>query len=138
MAVGPRRELRHPFGPTGVAGARFAWGDEECPAGRLMVNRWQADFPCRNTGAEGWVGTSPVMTFPANGFGFYDVTGSVWSGRPITPRPGTRCPARRRSSLASARTCSPEYCLRCRPAARSPQAEDTATAHIGFRCACDA
>jgi formylglycine-generating enzyme required for sulfatase activity len=34
--------------------------------------------------------------------------------------------------------CSPEYCLRFRPAARSPQTEDTATTHIGFRCAADA
>lgn len=31
--------------------------------------------------------------------------------------------------------CAPEYCLRYRPAARSPQEEDTATSHIGFRCA---
>jgi sulfatase modifying factor 1 len=31
--------------------------------------------------------------------------------------------------------CAPEYCLRYRPAARSPQAEDSATTHLGFRCA---
>lgn len=31
--------------------------------------------------------------------------------------------------------CAPEYCLRYRPAARSPQAEDSATTHIGFRVA---
>jgi len=31
--------------------------------------------------------------------------------------------------------CAPEYCLRYRPAARSPQAEDTGASHIGFRCA---
>lgn len=30
--------------------------------------------------------------------------------------------------------CAPEYCLRYRPAARSPQAQDTGTSHIGFRC----
>lgn len=34
--------------------------------------------------------------------------------------------------------CAPEYCLRYRPAARSPQAEDTSTTHIGFRCAAPA
>ncbi len=33
--------------------------------------------------------------------------------------------------------CAPEYCLRYRPAARSPQAEDSATTHIGFRIARD-
>ncbi|KAM9862645.1 Formylglycine-generating enzyme [Leucobacter sp. BZR 635] len=31
--------------------------------------------------------------------------------------------------------CAPEYCLRYRPAARSPQEEDSATTHIGFRVA---
>jgi sulfatase modifying factor 1 len=30
--------------------------------------------------------------------------------------------------------CAPEYCLRYRPAARSPQSPDTSTTHIGFRC----
>lgn len=30
--------------------------------------------------------------------------------------------------------CAPEYCLRSRPAARSPQSFDSATTHIGFRC----
>ncbi|MBL3700504.1 formylglycine-generating enzyme family protein [Leucobacter luti] len=33
--------------------------------------------------------------------------------------------------------CAPKYCLRYRPAARSPQAEDSATTHIGFRVARD-
>jgi formylglycine-generating enzyme required for sulfatase activity len=31
--------------------------------------------------------------------------------------------------------CAPEYCLRYRPAARSPQTPDSSTTHIGFRCA---
>ncbi|MBN8840659.1 MAG: SUMF1/EgtB/PvdO family nonheme iron enzyme, partial [Sphingomonadales bacterium] len=31
--------------------------------------------------------------------------------------------------------CAPEYCMRYRPAARQPQTPDTATTHIGFRCA---
>lgn len=149
----------------GLDGARFAWGDDERPGGRLMVNRWQGDFPYRNTGAEGWVGTSPVMTFPPNGYGLFDVTGNVWEwttdyytprhevpGRvpvePIEPgdrrnllaeesaEPGSRIP--RRVLKGGSHLCSPDYCLRYRPAARSPQADDTATTHIGFRCARDA
>jgi formylglycine-generating enzyme required for sulfatase activity len=31
--------------------------------------------------------------------------------------------------------CAPNYCLRYRPAARQRQTEDTATCHLGFRCA---
>jgi formylglycine-generating enzyme required for sulfatase activity len=30
--------------------------------------------------------------------------------------------------------CAPNYCLRYRPAARTPQMIDTGMAHIGFRC----
>ncbi len=41
----------------------------------------------------------------------------------------------RRVLKGGSHLCAPEYCLRYRPAARSPQAEDTATTHIGFRCA---
>ncbi|WP_157007735.1 formylglycine-generating enzyme family protein [Agromyces laixinhei] len=146
----------------GLDGARFAWGDEEFPGGRLMVNRWQGSFPYRNTGAEGWVGTSPVMTFPANGYGLFDVTGNVWEwttdfytarhnppGAEAVPaerrpnllaaasaEPGSRIP--RRVLKGGSHLCSPDYCLRYRPSARSPQADDSATTHIGFRCARDA
>src|SRR5690606_2832973 len=41
----------------------------------------------------------------------------------------------RRVLKGGSHLCAPEYCLRYRPAARSPQAEDSATDHIGFRCA---
>jgi formylglycine-generating enzyme len=30
--------------------------------------------------------------------------------------------------------CAPNYCRRYRPAARMPQAVDTGTSHLGFRC----
>jgi sulfatase modifying factor 1 len=30
--------------------------------------------------------------------------------------------------------CAPNYCLRYLPAARQPEAVDTSTSHIGFRC----
>ena len=49
--------------------------------------------------------------------------------------PGSRTP--RRVLKGGSYLCSPDYCLRFRPAARSPQADDTATTHIGFRCARD-
>ncbi|MGC5224610.1 formylglycine-generating enzyme family protein [Micromonospora sp. DT81.3] len=143
----------------GLTGARFAWGNEQNPAGEVLANTWQGAFPYRNTGAAGWVGTSPVGTFPANGYGLMDMTGNTWewtsdyyeprhplpgvSGVDAGPRtnllaarsaePGSRIP--RRVLKGGSHLCAPEYCLRYRPAARSAQAEDTAMTHIGFRCA---
>ncbi len=144
-------------------GAIFAWGDDQRPGGELMANFWQGEFPWSNSGAKGWRGTSPVGLFPANGFGLLDITGNVWEwtsdyygarGAGATPsacckpprnprvetadasydlgRPGADIP--RRVIKGGSHLCAPSYCLRYRPAARQPEAIDTSTSHIGFRC----
>ena len=47
-------------------------------------------------------------------------------------QPGEQIP--RRVIKGGSHLCAPSYCLRYRPAARQPQATDTSTSHIGFRC----
>jgi formylglycine-generating enzyme len=149
----------------GLDGAVFAWGDEQHPGGELMANHWQGDFPWRNTGAKGWVGTTPVGLFPENAYGLFDMTGNVWewtsdyyssrgaaAGETRSPccspprnprvespdasydvgRPGAHIA--RRVIKGGSHLCAPSYCLRYRPAARQPEAIDTSTSHIGFRC----
>jgi formylglycine-generating enzyme len=131
----------------------YAWGDEERPDGTLMANTWQGRFPYFNTGAKGWIGTSPVGTFPPNAFGLVDMIGNVWewttttyAGRhqPAAPCCGGGRPDRlddptiRMALKGGSHLCAPEYCLRYRPPARSPQSLDTSTTHIGFRCVVDA
>jgi formylglycine-generating enzyme required for sulfatase activity len=49
-----------------------------------------------------------------------------------TGRPGAHIP--RRPIKGGSHLCAPSYCLRYRPAARQPEAIDTSTSHIGFRC----
>lgn len=130
----------------------YPWGDEVAPGGQLMSNTWQGKFPYRNDGALGWVGTSPVGAFPPNGFGLFDMIGNVWewtvtefSRHHRLDQPPNACcappalvtapdPSISQTLKGGSHLCAPEYCHRYRPAARSPQSQDTATTHIGFRC----
>ena len=53
----------------GLAGAVFTWGDDPAPKGRIMANTWQGEFPWQNLKPPGRRGTSPVGSFPPNGYG---------------------------------------------------------------------
>jgi formylglycine-generating enzyme len=146
----------------GLDGATYAWGDEFAPEGQPMANTWQGQFPWQNLLTDGYEGTSPVGSFPANGYGLYDMAGNVWEWThdyfasrhpaqaadaccaPRNPRvsaaphsaaaagPGSDLP--RRVIKGGSHLCAPSYCLRYRPAARQGEAIDTATSHLGFRC----
>ncbi|TQF15991.1 formylglycine-generating enzyme family protein [Myxococcus llanfairpwllgwyngyllgogerychwyrndrobwllllantysiliogogogochensis] len=141
----------------------YVWGDEFSPGGQHMANIWQGEFPWQNLNTDGFEGTSPVGTFPPNGYGLFDMAGNVWEwttdwfqerhqgngGKacciPVNPRgppssgksldpctPQVKIP--RRVLKGGSHLCASNYCLRYRPAARSPQAVDSGTTHIGFRC----
>jgi formylglycine-generating enzyme len=146
----------------GLEGAEYAWGDEFMPAGKPMANTWQGAFPHQNLKLDGFERTSPVRSFPPNGYGIYDMIGNVWewtadfwSSRhtadapkacciPQNPRGGVeggsydpcqpeiRIP--RRVLKGGSHLCAPNYCCRYRPAARHAETIDTSTSHIGFRC----
>jgi len=142
-------EAEWEYAAGGGSATAYAWGDDVRPGGELMSNTWQGRFPYRNDGALGWAGTSPVGTFPANGFGLLDMIGNVWewttteySGRHRVDGPAKGCctpsrepdPSVNQTLKGGSHLCAPEYCHRYRPAARSPQSQDSATTHIGFRC----
>lgn len=132
----------------GLDGAVYPWGDEFAPGGRLMANIWLGRFPWENLKPDGSPGTSPVNTFPANGYGLHDVVGNVWEwtaslfeSPAASEQAGSCClsaaqinPNARRVVKGGSHLCAPNYCLRYRPAARQGQALDTSTGHIGFRC----
>ncbi len=62
----------------GLESKRYVWGDDFQPGGKHMANTWQGLFPVQNSGEDGFVGTSPVGSFPANGYGLYDMADNVW------------------------------------------------------------
>ncbi len=145
-------EAEWEYAARGGARTTYAWGDEEKPGGTPMANTWQGRFPYRNDGVLGWVGTSPVGEFAPNGFGLFDMIGNVWewttteySAHHRLDAPPKSCcaptgpadPTIAQTLKGGSHLCAPEYCHRYRPAARSPQSQDTATTHIGFRCVSD-
>jgi formylglycine-generating enzyme len=147
----------------GLEGQVFTWGNEFKPKGRMMANTWQGEFPWQNLLEDRYERTSPVKSFPPNGYGLYDMAGNVWEwttdfyaprhsadmshaccGPPINPRVtspelsyNVGQPGEqfpRRVVKGGSHLCAPNYCLRYRPAARQAQSIDTSMGHLGFRC----
>lgn len=144
----------------GLAGKMFSWGDEMKPGDRWMANTFQGEFPAGDSGADGFTSTAPVRSFPANGFGLYDMAGNVWElcsdfYDPEYPSycekedpkgPETwinRMNGMKKNGPAHHVTkggsylCHISYCMRYRPAARHSLEEDSPANHTGFRCVWD-
>jgi formylglycine-generating enzyme len=146
----------------GLDGAEYAWGDEFTPAGKPRANTWQGAFPHENQALDGFERTSPVLSFPPNGYGIYDMIGNVWEWTadfwtsrhpadapkaccvPQNPRGGPEresydpCQPEitipRKVLKGGSHLCAPNYCRRYRPASRHAEPVDTSTSHVGFRC----
>jgi sulfatase modifying factor 1 len=146
----------------GLDGRAYAWGDELSPGGRMMANTGRGERPRPGRRGAGWTRTTPVGSFPPNGYGLYDLIGNVWEwtadawGAHLPAkcprclfRAGTYTPAGGEASLdpgvpririprkvlkGGSYLCTPRDCARYRPAARIPQQVDTSAGDQGFRC----
>ncbi|WP_230965996.1 formylglycine-generating enzyme family protein [Burkholderia cepacia] len=153
----------------GLTQADYAWGNEFKPGGKQMANTWQGQqsqaFPVVSKPHGGAPGPSAVGTFPANGYGLYDMAGNVWQWvsdwyradqfarvarvdqNEVDPQgpaaswdpsePGVPENAPKRVIRGGSFLCSETYCISYRPSARRGTDPYTSMSHIGFRLVMD-
>jgi len=141
----------------GIADPVYPWGNKPVNAIPLKANFWQGFFPYKNSGEDGHFGTAPVMSYPPNGYGLYDMAGNVWEwctdwyhykayaidrkngvvnnpsgpGSSMDPQePYTPKKVMRGGSFL----CNDSYCSGYRVSRRMKSSPDTGLGHTGFRC----
>lgn len=145
----------------GLKGKRFTWGDEDPLKNPRLANIWQGHFPDRNTQEDGYDRTAPVKTYPANGYGLFDMAGNVWewcsdwyradaylesrAGSAMVNPPGPKDSwdpnepyTPKRVTRGGSFLCHVTYCESYRPSARRGTSPDSGMSHLGFRCVKDA
>ena len=141
----------------GLRGQPFVWGDERISDQVIRANIWQGRFPYENLATDGYPRTAPVRSYPANGYGLYDMAGNVWEwcrdwyradayslheagavavdpagpARSYDPREPY---AQKRVIRGGSFLCSDSYCSSYRPSARMANTVDSSTNHMGIRC----
>jgi len=111
----------------------YPWGDELNIDGEYTCNIWQGEFPEFNSGDDGYLGTAPVNSFKPNGYGLFNVCGNVWEWCSDWWSQADKSKVIKGGSFL----CHDSYCNRYRLSARTFQATNSPTAHIGFRCVAD-
>ena len=132
----------------GLAGKKYAWGDELRPNGKPIANWWQGTFPNKNTNEDGFISRAPVKSFEPNGYGLYDTAGNVWEWTADwyaddyyqnSPRenPAGAKSGDERVIRGGSWMCAENFCTNYRVAARSHATPDSGLNNLGFRCVKD-
>lgn len=139
----------------------YPWGNEPIDNGQPRANYFQGNFPHGMINRDGFERLSPARSFPANGFGLFDMSGNAWewcsdwyaadyyqelahrkkiTRNPIGPdksfdfqQPFTPVKVLRGGSFL----CNDSYCSGYRVARRMKSSPDTGLEHTGFRCVKD-
>lgn len=144
----------------GLEQKNYAWGDEFQPDGKRMAKIFPDNFPVVKPEYRALIKPSKVGSYPANGYGLYDMAGNVWqwvsdwyradafvlqakysiSLNPQGPdnsfdpsHPNEPVDAPKRVIRGGSFLCDPNFCMSYRPSARRGVDPYNPMAHIGFR-----
>jgi formylglycine-generating enzyme len=133
----------------------FTWGNEAINSGKSKANSWEGEFPKTNVLKDQYLKSSPVKTYPSNGYQLYDMAGNVWEWcsdwydftyyscfkevikNPKGPDKSIDLEdiyAQKRVIRGGSFLCNDSYCSGYRNARRMRETPDTGMEHIGFRC----
>lgn len=134
----------------------YYWGTELKEKGKWLANIYQGNFPSKNTLEDGYEGTAPVKSFPANSYGLYDMEGNVWewcadfyrpdyyADSPVKNPTGPTSSydpqepgAVKRVQRGGSFLCNDTYCERYKAGARGKGEVNSPTNNVGFRCVKD-
>lgn len=142
----------------GLAGKRYEWGDDFRPHDAWMANTFQGHFPGKDLAQDGFAGLAPVASFPANGYGLYDMAGNAWEwcsdryrsdyyarlaarGRVARNPSGPAAPAgsdpteeEEHVQRGGSFLCTDQYCSGYLVGMRGKGDARSSGNHIGFRC----
>jgi formylglycine-generating enzyme len=144
----------------GQQGAKYPWGNESVETAFTKANFWQGFFPYDNEEKDGFYGAAPVKSFPANGYGLYDMAGNVWEwcsdkyhedaykmaeeqGLAADPKgpdsffDPNEPYAEKHVVRGGSFLCNDSYCSGYRVARRMSSSHDSGLNHTGFRCVKD-
>jgi len=137
----------------------YFWGDLTDKLSSY-VNSWEGEFPVDNTQADGFEKSSPVKTYPPNGYGLYEISGNVWEWtsdwynskyykyckeNSITNNPkGPKEAFNPNNPYVDERVirggsflCNASYCASYRLSSRMATDPNTSLEHLGFRTVMD-
>ena len=136
-------------------GALFSWGSDATKLS-LMANTWDGEFPLQNNAMDGYENKAPVMSYPSNSFGLYDMAGNVWewtqdwynsnyyqeiAQKRISLNPEGAATAYNASNpyaiekiiKGGSFLCNASYCASYRISSRMATSTDSSLEHVGFR-----
>jgi formylglycine-generating enzyme len=122
----------------------YAWGNALFADGKPRANTWEGEFPFNNSGADGYLFTSPVGAYGKTPLGLTDMGGNVWEWTDSWYRSYTEWDAPFVANEQSERVqrggsflCNEGYCHGYRVSARSHSTPESSLFHVGFRTVMD-